>query len=90
VIEATVMDRRWQLVLDCMGAEEPPFSKGTLAGCRKRLIEHAPAYIGRWQGRRARYRGTRKNLFHLRRVAVVRNLHIIARQPDDGDCQLAA
>ena len=24
------MDRRWQLVLDCMGAEEPPFSKGTL------------------------------------------------------------
>ena len=30
VIEATVMDRRWQLVLDCMGAEEPPFSKGTL------------------------------------------------------------
>ena len=40
VIEATVMDRRWQLVLDCMGAEEPPFAKGTLVGFRKRLIEH--------------------------------------------------
>jgi len=39
VIEAAVMDRRWQLVLDCMGAEEPPFSKGTLVGFRKRLIE---------------------------------------------------
>src|SRR5271166_2015930 len=39
VIEATVMDRRWQLVLDCMDAEEPPFSKGTLVGFRKRLIE---------------------------------------------------
>src|SRR6266513_4162959 len=39
VIEATVMDRRWQLVLDCMGAEEPPFSKGTWVGFRKRLIE---------------------------------------------------
>jgi transposase len=39
VIEATVMDRRWQLVLDCMGAGEPPFSKGTLVGFRKRLIE---------------------------------------------------
>ncbi len=39
VIEATVMDRRWQLVLDCLGVEEPPFSKGTLAGFRKRLIE---------------------------------------------------
>ena len=40
VIEATVMDRRWQLVLDCLGAEEPPFAKGTLVGFRKRLIEH--------------------------------------------------
>jgi len=39
VIEATVMDRRWQLVLDCMNAEEPPFSKGTLVGFRQRLIE---------------------------------------------------
>ena len=35
VIEATVMDRRWQLVLDCMGAEEPPFpsSPRRHAGC---------------------------------------------------------
>jgi hypothetical protein len=39
VIESAVMDRRWQLVLDCMGADEPPFSKGTLVGFRKRLIE---------------------------------------------------
>ncbi|HEY2305164.1 MAG TPA: transposase, partial [Streptosporangiaceae bacterium] len=39
-IEATVMDRRWQLVLDCMDAQEPPFSKGTLVGFRKRLAEH--------------------------------------------------
>ena len=27
VIEATVMDRRWQLVLDCMDAGEPPFAR---------------------------------------------------------------
>src|SRR5689334_6756766 len=40
VIEATVMDRRWQLVLDCMNAGEPPFSKGTLVAFRGRLIEH--------------------------------------------------
>src|SRR5205085_8972675 len=33
------MDRRWQLVRDCMGAEEPPFSKGALVGFRRRLIE---------------------------------------------------
>src|SRR5712691_11573555 len=39
VIEAAVMDRRWQLVLDCLDAGEPPFSKGTLVGFRKRLIE---------------------------------------------------
>jgi len=38
VIEATVMDRRWQLVLDCLDAEHPPFSKGTLVGFRTRLI----------------------------------------------------
>jgi hypothetical protein len=39
VIEATTMDRRWQLILDCLEAEEPPFSKGTLIGFRNRLIE---------------------------------------------------
>ncbi len=26
VIEATLMDRRWQLVLDCVNTEEAPFS----------------------------------------------------------------
>jgi hypothetical protein len=52
-------------------------------------VEHALAHVGHWQGRRARYRGTRKNLFDLRRVAVVHNLHIIARQPVTGSYQLA-
>jgi transposase len=40
VIEATVMDRRWQLVLACLECETPPFSKGTLVGFRARLMEH--------------------------------------------------
>src|SRR5437588_1095598 len=39
VIEASIMDRRWQLVLDCVDTEESPFSKGTLVAFRKRLIE---------------------------------------------------
>jgi hypothetical protein len=39
VIEATVMDRRWQLVLDCLDTEHAPFSKGTLVAFRQRLIE---------------------------------------------------
>jgi len=38
VIEATLMDRRWQLVLDCLDTEHAPFSKGTLVAFRKRLI----------------------------------------------------
>ncbi len=53
------------------------------AKLRERVrVEHALAHIGHWQGPRARYRGTRKNLFDLRRTAVVHNLHVIARQPD--------
>jgi hypothetical protein len=40
VIEACVMDRRWQLVLDCLDAERAPFSKGTLVGFRARLLAH--------------------------------------------------
>lgn len=39
VIAAMVMDRRWQLVLDCLNAERAPFAKGTLVGFRTRLIE---------------------------------------------------
>src|SRR5436309_1958245 len=39
VIEATVIDRRWQLVLDCVDTDEAPFSKGTLVAFRQRLIE---------------------------------------------------
>jgi hypothetical protein len=61
------------------------------AKLRERVaVEHALAHVGHWQGRRARYRGTRKNLFDLRRVAVVHNLHIIARQPATDSNQLAA
>lgn len=37
VIEATTMDRRWQLVLDCLDGPTAPFSKGTLVAFRQRL-----------------------------------------------------
>lgn len=37
-------------------------------------IEHRLAHVGRKQGRRARYRGARNNLFDLRRAAAVVNL----------------
>jgi hypothetical protein len=61
------------------------------ARLRERVkVEHTLAHVGHWQGRRARYRGTRKNLFDLRRVAVVHNLHVIARQPASSSYQLTA
>src|SRR5437016_1168114 len=29
-VEEAVFDRRWQMVLDCMSVDEPPFSQGVL------------------------------------------------------------
>src|ERR687898_609743 len=53
-------------------------------------VEHSLAHIGRWQGHRSRYRGVRKNLFDLRRSAVVHNLHVMARMPDAREGDVAA
>ena len=61
------------------------------AELRERVqVEHALAHIGHRQGRRACCKGTRKNLFDLRRVAVVHNLHVIARQASTGGYRQAA
>jgi hypothetical protein len=50
------------------------------AKLRERVaVEHALAHVGRWQGRRARYYGVRKNVFDLRRCAVVQHLHVLTR-----------
>src|SRR5258705_294651 len=43
-------------------------------------VEHSLAHLARRQGRRARYRGVRKNLFDLRRASSVLNLETIHRQ----------
>ena len=43
-------------------------------------VEHSLAHVGRRQGRRARFRGTRKNLFDLRRTGAVQNLETIDRR----------
>lgn len=37
-VELAVMDLRWQMTLDCLGAEEPPFSQGGLQAFRERMI----------------------------------------------------
>jgi Transposase DDE domain/Transposase domain (DUF772) len=68
-----------RLLAELRAAQQTPPGRAKL---RQRVkVEHTLAHVGRWQGRRARYIGRRKNLFDLRRVAVVHNLHVIARQP---------
>ncbi len=68
-----------RLLAELRAAQQTPHGRAKL---RERVkVEHTLAHVGRWQGRRARYLGQRKNLFDLRRVAVVHNLHVIARQP---------
>jgi len=52
------------------------------AQLRERVaVEHALAHVGCWQGRRARYRGVRKNVFDLRRCAVVHHVHVLMHLP---------
>lgn len=47
---------------------------------RKRVkVEHRLAHVTRRQGPRARYLGTRKNVFDMRRTAAVENLHVLDR-----------
>ena len=77
-----------ELLAELRHRQQTPEGRAQL---RERVqVEHALAHVGHWQGRRARYRGTRQTLFDLRRVAVVHNLHVIARQLDDTDYRLAA
>ena len=43
-------------------------------------VEHQLAHIANRQGPHARYRGTRRNTFDLRRLGAIQNLESIARQ----------
>jgi hypothetical protein len=49
-------------------------------GAKRVAVEHRLAHLGRRQGPRARYRGTRKNLFDLRRTAAIQNLEVLDRR----------
>jgi len=56
-------------------------TKAGRAKLRERTgVEHRLAHIAARQGPKARYRGTRKNLFDLRRVAAIQNLETIQRR----------
>jgi hypothetical protein len=39
-VEYAAFERRWQMLLDCLGEEEAPFSQGSLFNFRQRLISH--------------------------------------------------
>ena len=61
------------------------------AQLRQRVqVEHSLAQVSQWQGDKARYRTQRKNLFDLRRIAVIHNLHVIARMPETPPGEIAA
>ncbi len=77
------------LLVELRQGQQTPEGRSKL---RERVaVEYTLAHVGRWQGRRARYRGLRKNLFDLRRCAVVHNLHVLARsQALQADLQDAA
>jgi len=52
-------------------------------------VEHSLAHLSRWQGRQARYKGLRPNLFDLRRVAVVHNLHVLMRLEKESEANFS-
>lgn len=39
-VELAMVDLRWQMVLDCLGCETPPFSQGALQTFRERMVAH--------------------------------------------------
>lgn len=54
------------------------------AELRERVgVEHRLAHLANRQGPKARYLGTRRNLFDLRRLSAVQNLEAIARRMSD-------
>ena len=63
----------------CAPASRPPTGGPGCASASRSSTPWPMSAAGRAD--RARYLGQRKNLFDLRRVAVVHNLHVIARQP---------
>ena len=61
------------------------------AQLRQRVaVEHRLAHLGARQGRRARYKGVRKNLFEVRRTAAVMNLQTLQRKTEEQELRMAA
>jgi hypothetical protein len=60
-------------------------SRAGRAELRERVdVEHRLAHLANRQGPKARYMGTRRNVFDLRRLSAVQNLEVIARHQGNG------
>jgi hypothetical protein len=82
-----------------MGEDEPfqhrlrqrAATRAGRAQLRQRVeVEHRLAHLGARQGRRARYKGVRKNLFDVRRTAAVLNLQTLQRKTEAQELRMAA
>ena len=66
-------------------------SRSGRAKLRERVgVEHRLAHLSNRQGPRARYLGTRKNTFDLRRLAAVQNLETISRRSSRPTLQVVS
>jgi hypothetical protein len=64
------------LLAELRARQQTPLGRAKL---RERVgVEYTLAHVTFWQSRRARYCGLRKNLFDLRRCAVINNLHLLS------------
>jgi len=76
-----------QLLRELRERQQSPAGRAKL---RERVaVAHALAHVGRWPGRRARYRGLRKHLFEVRRAAVIHHLPVLARHTAVAPTQAA-
>lgn len=73
------------------GVRQRAATRAGRAQLRQRVaVEHRLAHLRRRQGRRARYKGGRKNLFDVRRTAAVLNLETMQRKSAAQELRIAA
>lgn len=65
-----------KMLVELRARQQTPEGRADLR--QRTVVEHALAHVGRSQGRRARYKGVRKNLYDVRRHGAVVNLHVAA------------
>lgn len=65
----TAVDRRWQMMLDCLGATKPAFSQGTVFNFRERMRKHG--FMGRLLAKTVELSRSTKGFSHKRLRALI-------------------